>query len=55
MLAAEAWLRARGREKAQLMIRAQNTAVRSFYTALGYGEQERVIMARWLDNRPLTP
>ena len=53
--AGEAWLRARGIEKAQLMVRAGNERVRAFYQALGYGEQERVVFAKWLDGRPLTP
>jgi len=53
--AAEAWLTARGIAKAQLMVRADNDRVRAFYEALGYGEQERVLFAKWLDGRPLTP
>ena len=53
--AAEDWLRARGVGKSMLMIRPTNTGVRGFYEALHYVEQERVIMARWLDGRPMTP
>jgi ribosomal protein S18 acetylase RimI-like enzyme len=53
--AAEAWLSERGIAKAQLMVRAGNEQVRAFYQALGYGEQERVVFAKWLDGRPLTP
>ena len=53
--AAEAWLTARGIAKAQLMVRADNDRVRAFYEALGYGEQQRVLFAKWLDGRPLTP
>ena len=53
--AAEAWLVARGIAKAQLMVRAENDRVRAFYEALGYGEQQRVLFAKWLDGRPLTP
>jgi ribosomal protein S18 acetylase RimI-like enzyme len=53
--AAEAWLTGRGIAKAQLMVRADNDRVRAFYEALGYGEQQRVIFAKWLDGRPLTP
>ena len=53
--AAEAWLAERGIVKAQLMVRSDNDRVRAFYQALGYGEQERVIFAKWLDGRPLTP
>jgi ribosomal protein S18 acetylase RimI-like enzyme len=55
MQAAEDWLRARGIEKLQLMVRPDNTAVNAFYESLGYGEQKRVIYAKWLDGRPLTP
>ena len=53
--AAEAWLTTRGIAKAQLMVRADNDRVRAFYEALGYGEQERILFAKWLDGRPLTP
>ena len=53
--AAEAWLMERGIAKAQLMVRADNERVRAFYEALGYGEQQRVLFAKWLDGRPLTP
>jgi ribosomal protein S18 acetylase RimI-like enzyme len=53
--AAEAWLVERGIVKAQLMVRADNDRVRAFYEALGYGEQKRVLFAKWLDGRPLTP
>jgi hypothetical protein len=53
--AAEAWLVVRGIAKAQLMVRAENDRVRAFYEALGYGEQQRVLFAKWLDGRPLTP
>ncbi|KZD23174.1 GNAT family acetyltransferase [Tardiphaga robiniae] len=55
MSAAEDWLRERGIEKMQLMVRSDNTKVRAFYESLGYGEQKRVIYAKWLDGRPLTP
>jgi ribosomal protein S18 acetylase RimI-like enzyme len=53
--AAEAWLLERGIAKAQLMVRAGNDRVRAFYEALGYGEQQRVIFAKWLDGREPTP
>lgn len=53
--AAEAWLTERGIAKAQLMVRADNDRVRAFYQALGYGEQQRVIFAKWLDGRDPTP
>ena len=53
--AAEAWLTVQGIAKAQLMVRADNDRVRAFYEALGYGEQQRILFAKWLDGRPLTP
>ena len=55
MAAAEDWLRAQGIEKVQLMVRPDNTKVRAFYDRLGYETQERVIYAKWLDGRPMTP
>ena len=55
MAAAEDWLRARGVEKLQLMVRPDNTQVNAFYESLGFGEQKRVIYAKWLDGRELTP
>jgi ribosomal protein S18 acetylase RimI-like enzyme len=55
MTAAEDWLRAAGIEKLQLMVRSDNGKVQAFYESLGYGEQQRVIYAKWLDGRPLTP
>jgi ribosomal protein S18 acetylase RimI-like enzyme len=53
--AGEDWMRGRGIAKSQLIIRAGNAKVQGFYEALGYGVQDRVLMARWLDGRPLTP
>ncbi len=55
MAAAEDWLRRRGIEKLQLLVRADNSQVRGFYQALGYSEPERVIFAKWLDGRAPTP
>ena len=55
MHAAEDWLRAAGIEKMQLMVRADNTKVQAFYQSIGYGEQQRVIYAKWLDGREPTP
>lgn len=55
MNAAEDWLRATGIEKLQLLVRPDNTQVKTFYESLGYGEQQRVIFAKWLDGRALTP
>jgi ribosomal protein S18 acetylase RimI-like enzyme len=55
MSAAEYWLRARGIEKLQLMVRGDNAEVHAFYQSLGYFEQERVVFAKWLDGREPTP
>lgn len=54
-LAAEDWLRERGVAKVMLMVRPDNEAVQAFYQANGYEEQKRVILAKWLDSRPMTP
>ena len=53
--AAEDWLRERGVAKVMLMVRPDNEAVQAFYQANGYDEQKRVILAKWLDGRPMTP
>lgn len=45
---AEAYLAAQGVPKAMLLIRETNTAVRGFYARLGYGEEPRVLMTKWL-------
>ena len=55
MDAAEDWLRARGIEKLQLMVRPDNGQVQAFYQSLGYVEQARIIYAKWLDRREPTP
>jgi ribosomal protein S18 acetylase RimI-like enzyme len=55
MDAAEDWLRGRGIEKLQLMVRSGNSQVKTFYQSLGYSEQERIIYAKWLDGRASTP
>jgi ribosomal protein S18 acetylase RimI-like enzyme len=55
MAAAEDWLREQGVQKIMLMVRPDNTNVRAFYDKLGYAPQERVIYAKWLDGRPMTP
>jgi ribosomal protein S18 acetylase RimI-like enzyme len=55
MTAAEDWLRARGIEKLQLMVRGDNAKVHAFYQSLGYYDQERVVFAKWLDSREPTP
>jgi ribosomal protein S18 acetylase RimI-like enzyme len=48
MRACEAWLEARGVPKVNLMIRADNADARGFYSALGYGADDVVVMSRRL-------
>jgi len=55
MRAAEDWLRARGIEKLQLMVRGDNPEVHAFYQSIGYIEQVRVVFAAWRDRREPTP
>ena len=55
MHAAEDWLRQTGIEKLQLMVRPDNSKVQAFYQSIGYREQQRIILAKWLDGRELTP
>lgn len=45
----ETWLRALGVRKVMLLIRETNTAVKGFYEALGYEEEPRVLMTKWLN------
>ena len=55
MNAAEDWLRQAGIQKLQLMVRRENTRVQAFYESIGYDEQERIVYAKWLDGREMTP
>ncbi len=55
MAAAEDWLRGQGVTKVMLMMRPDNAKVRAFYDKLGYEVQERIIYAKWLDGREMTP
>jgi ribosomal protein S18 acetylase RimI-like enzyme len=55
MAAAEDWLRARGIQKLQLMVRGDNAKVHAFYESIGYYDQKRVTFAKWLDGRASTP
>jgi ribosomal protein S18 acetylase RimI-like enzyme len=48
MRAAEHWLTQRGVWKLNLLVRAENEAVRGFYEALGYEVEPRLCMARKL-------
>jgi ribosomal protein S18 acetylase RimI-like enzyme len=55
MAAAEAWLKARGILKAELMVRPENGAVQAFYAALGYATEPRIVMSKWLDGHAPAP
>lgn len=48
MAAAEAWLRARGVPKIQLMVRDSNTEALDFYEALGLERQPVITLGRFL-------
>jgi len=50
MEAAEAWLRAQGAVKVQLMVRNGNDAI-GFYEALGLERQDVVVLGRFLEPR----
>ena len=52
MRAAESWLTQRGVWKLNLLVRAENQAVRSFYEKLGYEVEPRLCMARKLIPAP---
>lgn len=47
MAAAEAWLRAHGAPKVQLMVREDNAAALGFYDALGFERQKVVTLGRF--------
>ena len=51
--AAEAWLRARGVRKMQLMVRASNDGVIGFDDRFGYERSTVTVMQRWLVADPL--
>jgi ribosomal protein S18 acetylase RimI-like enzyme len=46
--AAEAWCRERGVPKVMLLVRPENAAVRAFYERIGFVEEPRVLLAKWL-------
>ncbi len=48
----EAWLKAAGVPKINLMIRPANRPVRDFYAALGYADTPRHVMGRFLADEP---
>ncbi len=45
---AQSWLGARGVAKALLMVRRENDAARGFYAALGFAEEDVVVLGRRL-------
>ena len=55
MDAAETWLRDRGIAKLLLLIRGDNTGVQAFYESLDFLQQDRIVLAKWLDGRAPTP
>ena len=55
MDAAEEWLRNAGIAKLQLLVRPENAKVQAFYESIGYDEQPRIMYAKWLDGREITP
>ncbi|WP_420565493.1 GNAT family acetyltransferase [Thalassobaculum sp.] len=52
MEAAEAWMKARGVPKAELLIRDTNVQVRDFYAKLGWNEEPRVVMSKTMAGAP---
>lgn len=52
--AAENWLRQRGINKAMLLVRPTNTKVKAFYEKLGYAEEDRSLLTRWMRGGPGT-
>lgn len=49
MAAAEAWLKAHGCPKVQLMVRGDNAAAKGFYQAIGYEQQDVITIGKRLD------
>jgi ribosomal protein S18 acetylase RimI-like enzyme len=54
MDAAEAWLRAAGLPKLQLLVRRENMQAGAFYQSIGYEEADTIVFAKWIDGRPKT-
>lgn len=54
MNAAEAWLRAAGLPKLQLLVRRENAKAGAFYQSIGYEEADTVVFAKWIDGRTKT-
>jgi len=55
MTAAENWLRGKGIWKLNLLVRAGNLDAVRFYESLGFEEQPRIYMEKWLDERRRSP
>ena len=55
MNAAEAWLRAAGIAKLQLLVRRENAKASAFYETIGYDEAPVTVFAKWLDGREPAP
>ena len=51
MDAAEAWLRAAGVPKLQLLVRRENAKAGAFYQSIGYEEADIIVFAKWIDGR----
>jgi ribosomal protein S18 acetylase RimI-like enzyme len=54
MDAAEAWLRAAGLPKLQLLVRRENAQAGAFYQSIGYEEADTIVFAKWIDGRAKT-
>jgi ribosomal protein S18 acetylase RimI-like enzyme len=54
MDAAEAWLRAAGLPKLQLLVRRENAQAGAFYQSIGYEEADTIVFAKWIDGRTTT-
>lgn len=50
MTAAEEWISSAGIPKVHLMVRSENAEVVAFYEALGYADQQVIVLGRFLDD-----
>jgi ribosomal protein S18 acetylase RimI-like enzyme len=55
MAQAEAWLKARGVPKLQLMVRESNAQARGFYEKLGYRTEPVITLSKWLRKPAVEP
>jgi ribosomal protein S18 acetylase RimI-like enzyme len=55
MAEAEAWLKAKGAPKLQLMVRSTNARAIGFYERLGYKTEPVATMSKWLRKPPVEP